>query len=598
MVANTAFASPFDADPFSMTEQELTNVMGEVETEEQAFQDPYQSSYQAGGLYNNSLMGSRPAITQEQIQGMLQYLPEEIDLGLSDNFRLGQDLDLDRLPQYLQVNQIQNMLSRGISQEDIDSVIAEGGESVEDITANLAKFQQQYSIDSFNEWTSQYKDILENNPEQFADLYENLPDNAKIQFLYSQQREGAITDEEYQKYSANIINTIANRNFTEGYDDNPFYAVQVEGNWYLKPRNEDDPRKWRDLNFYPEGSSNRELNEWLEGGIATSTGRDYTDDFDPSTAERFLNMPFIDIAASAIPYGTIILNAARAATGVEVTPAQLASTVLQGLEVAGTVDSAANTGLFNTTYEQTENFVNAVSAGSGEEAALSLFGGDLINTGLEQLGIEASNLGLTEEQLQEGIQATVQELASGQELDEALASGFGESVLLNVADNLPDVDIDLSGLDFNTPEGIKAIEDAIKAGGSALEDAIKEVMPDISFDTPESIEQFEDVIKEFGSATEDVVREVGSTAEDIVEPFKDTLEDILGGIDLSGLAGINMDGTYRPPVSNIPTQVEELFSDELFKFDTEIGISPEYFEYEEFYDRDLMPSQQPRTYSF
>ena len=263
------------------------------------------------------------------------------------------------------------------------------------------------------------------------------------------------------------------------------------------------------------------------------------------------------------------------------------------------MDSAANTGLFNTTYEQTENFVNAVSAGSGEEAALSLFGEDLINTGLEQLNIEASNLGLTEEQLQEGIQATVQELASGQELDEALASGFGESVLLNVADNLPDVNIDLASLDFNTPEGIKAIEDAIKAGGSALEDAIKEVMPDISFDTPESIEQFEDVIKEFGSATEDVVREVGSTAEDIVEPFKDTLEDILGGIDLSGLAGINMDGTYRPPVSNIPTQVEELFSDELFKFETEIGISPEYFEYEEFYDRDLMPTkQQPRIYSF
>ena len=60
-----------------------------------------------------------------------------------------------------------------------------------------------------------------------------------------------------------------------------------------------------------------------------------------------------------------------------------------------------------------------------------------------------------------------------------------------------------------------------------------------------------------------------------------------------------MDGTYRPPVSNIPTQVEEMFSKELFKFETEIGISPEYFEYEEFYDNDLMPRrQQPRTYSF
>lgn len=618
--------SPFDADPFSMTEQELTNVMGEVETEEQVFQDPYQSSYQAGGLYNNSLMGSRPSITPEQIQGMLQYLPEEIDLGLSDNFRLGQDLDLDKLPQYLQDNQIQNMLSRGISQEDIDSVISEGG-SVEDITANLGKFQQQYSIDSFNEWTSQYRDILENNPEQFAGLYENLPDNAKIQFLYSQQQEGAITDEEYEKYSANIINTRANRNFTEGYDDNPFYAVQVEGKWYFKQKDENNPRRWRDVNFYPEDDSNYSVSEFLKWGIEHSAA-DLTDDFDPSTAEFFLNSPVTNLMASVIPYGQLALTGARAATGLEVTPTQIASSFLQGLELTGAVNPATNTGLFNTTYDQTQSFVNAVSAGSGEGAALSLFGSDLINTGLDQLGIKASNLGLTEEQLQEGIQSTVQELASGEELDEALASGFGESVLLNVADNLPNVDIDLPSLDFDTPEGIKAIEDAIKAGGSALEDAVKEVMPDISFDTPESIEQFEDVIKEFGSAAEDVVREVGSTAEDIVEPLKEpieaigsatedvvrevgsTLEDIiepikdplldaLGGINLSGLAGINMDGTYRPPVSNIPTQVEELFSDELFKFETEIGISPEYFEYEEFYDNDLMPTrQQPRIYSF
>ena len=71
------------------------------------------------------------------------------------------------------------------------------------------------------------------------------------------------------------------------------------------------------------------------------------------------------------------------------------------------------------------------------------------------------------------------------------------------------------------------------------------------------------------------------------------------GIDIASMEGINMDGTYRPPASGIPTQVEELFGKELFKFETEIGISPEYFEYEEFYDNDLMPTrQQPRIYSF
>ena len=167
MVANTAFASPFDADPFSMTEQGLTNVMGEVETEEQAFQDLYQSSYQ--GNSRNRLddlisQGTEPwRISPEQIQGMLSFLPEEIDLGISDDFRLGQNLDLDKLPQYLQDNQTRQMLSAGISQEDIDNIIEEGG-TTDEINVRLKNFEQDYAIDSFNEWTSQYRDILENNP--------------------------------------------------------------------------------------------------------------------------------------------------------------------------------------------------------------------------------------------------------------------------------------------------------------------------------------------------------------------------------------------------------------------------------------------------
>ncbi len=243
------------------------------------------------------------------------------------------------------------------------------------------------------------------------------------------------------------------------------------------------------------------------------------------------------------------------------------------------------------------NALTVATADDPVRAAVGMLGGQYINDALVEAGVTGATLGLSPEQFESAINSTVEGVAQGEDLGEAVVSSFGKEVVSNVDIDLPEFDIDLPslGLDIDTPEAIKQLEDVIKEGGSAVEDVIRtggEVLEPV-------VQPIVDAASDIGRPIEDVVREVGSTAEDIVEPFKDTLEDALGGVDLSSLAGINMDGTYRPPVSNIPTQVEEMFSKELFKFETEIGISPEYFEYEEFYNNDLMPRrQQPRTYSF
>ena len=244
------------------------------------------------------------------------------------------------------------------------------------------------------------------------------------------------------------------------------------------------------------------------------------------------------------------------------------------------------------------NALTVATADDPLRAAVGMLGGQYINDALVEAGVTGATLGLSPEQFESAVNSTVEGVAQGEDLGEAVVSSFGKEIVSNVDIDLPEFNVDLAsfGLDIDTPEAIKQLEDVIKEGGSAVADVIRtggEALQPL-------VQPIVDAASDIGRPIEDVVREVGSTAEDILEPVKDPILDALEmGIDLASMEGINMDGTYRPSASGIPTQVEELFGKELFKFETEIGISPELFEYEEFYDRDLMPTrQQPRIYSF
>jgi hypothetical protein len=87
--------------------------------------------------------------------------------------------------------------------------------------------------------------------------------------------------------------------------------------------------------------------------------------------------------------------------------------------------------------------------------------------------------------------------------------------------DLPDIDLDLFGnaqpFDFgDTPEEIKAIEDAVRAAGSATEDVVRTVGSTA-----------EDIVRPIGSAAEDVVRTVGSAADDyIIQPIREAIPEV------------------------------------------------------------------------
>jgi soluble P-type ATPase len=530
---------------------------------------------------------------------------------------------------------------------------------------------------------------------------------------------------------------------------------------------------------------------------------------DPNVVEEMLSDPIIQLAASFIPGGNLALTGAQLAAGVDVNPLQAASGLMQGLELTGLVrpPSAlpegvqgppdAGQGLFGTTYNQTQALVEAASAGNIEEAALGMLGSSLVNQGLEQAGITGETFGLTQQQLESGVDRTVNALAQGEELDEALAEGFGREIIEGVAEALPSVDAPSLGFiedairpviepvlevveqvaqpfvdvveqvgpqiedairatgetlepvvetivetasDVGRPiedivrETGSTVEDVVRAGGEVfepvvetiaelgppVEDALRDIgseiedtVRDIGTELEPVVETIaelgppvEDVVREIGSTVEDVVREAGSTTEDVVRATGETLEPVVETIaelgppveDVLREVGSTTEDIVRaggeviepvvevieelgPPVEDIvretgstvedvvretgstvedvvretgstiedvvkeggdvledivdlgdisqprsgmltspilpfllqqqqqqqPTQVEDLFAKELFQFETEIGISPEYFQYEEIpegvelfkADGSLIPIlTRPRTYSF
>ena len=353
---------------------------------------------------------------------------------------------------------------------------------------------------------------------------------------------------------------------------------------------------------------------------------------DPNVIQSTLSDPIIGLAASFVPFGNLALTGAQLAADVDVNPLQAASGFMQGLQLAGVVRPPSaplaeglqgppdvGEGLFGTTYAQTESLITAASAGNVEEAAMGMFGGQLVNEGLAQAGIAPETLGLTQQELTSGVNTTVNALAQGAELDEALAEGFGRQLVEGVVDAIPTGDAPSLGFIEDAIRPIvepvidaveqiaepfvevveqvgPQIEDAIRAGGEALEPIVEPIV-----ETASAIgSPIEDIVREVGPPIEDAVREMGEA----LEPVGQLLGEVVDLGDIS--RGYSMP---RGAVMGVPqrTQIENLFDRELFQFEEEIGISPEYLELFglpdniEFYEADgtIIPvSTEPRVYSF
>jgi hypothetical protein len=304
--------------------------------------------------------------------------------------------------------------------------------------------------------------------------------------------------------------------------------------------------------------------------VATGPAGTYSTTFrkDDNLVTQVLNDPIIGIAASFIPGGTLAISGAKAAAGIELSPVEIATGLMAGLNATGLTappteavlsagqmgPNVANTGtgLFGTTYDQTARAINIAAAGDVEGAALNLvmgtdIGKDLVTKGLEKIGLDETTLtekGIQPDDFRAGVDRAIQKAVGGADLDEALLSGFSKYVRDGGTLNIP-----LGGIE----DVIRDIVRPIGAVGTALANFVEDSIPDVN-----------------GSGLVDTLKDLGSSFDDaVLQPTKEVIETAGKAVDASVLqptkevieAGASVAGDVLSAADTVVRDVASEFDD-------------------------------------
>jgi len=208
------------------------------------------------------------------------------------------------------------------------------------------------------------------------------------------------------------------------------------------------------------------------------------------------------------------------------------------------------------------------AASDPEQFLIDQFGGALINGALDKFDVALENVPPA---VQAGVKKTVVKLAQGEDYEDALQSGVGEWASQSGMGGELEEKLKQAGRDFDdnylqpikdmlpdTPEGIKAIEDAARDIGRGIADAaepIKEGVEEIGRGMADVAEPLKEPLQETGRFIDD----------NLLQPAKDVLGVLGGGAMLTGMVGGGQPSGTRT--------TDSLFRDELFKFkERDLGL--------------------------
>lgn len=518
------------------------------------------------------------SLTLEEVQASFQQAQEEAEAKYASGELIRPPAGLDG-GSSLFYNQANQLITRhGVSSEDAQNWLNNALEELEKVGTpdydynSIQQAQQQLIGESYlnttNQWFSELDNLKTDDVSLFTEKYDDMPVQSRLQYLYHLYDEGELSEDKYKE----LFKTTLNSAYDKEKNPHGNIIIELEGQEFLvngfnvqgvgpsdsfkQPTFLASSAYFADDSLYfPKDDSAYGQAEFFKNihrtGGKTRASDKVSDILEPSSWEWFLTNPVTNIAASIIPGGQLVMTALKAATpDVDIDPLQAAGGLLQGLNMAGVTEPPsttplpagqvgppapnAGTGLFGTTYGQTEALLNAAATGDIKETAVGMFGGDLINQGLAQAGIEASSLGLTPEQLESSIDTTAMALAQGNELDEALARGFGQEVLEGVVGAIPETEVDFGIIEDTIKPIVETVIDTAETIAEPFVEVVKEAGPkveDAIRATGELVEPFVepiiDVAETVGPEVEDVVRELGSTADDVlIQPVVEAAETV------------------------------------------------------------------------
>jgi hypothetical protein len=288
-----------------------------------------------------------------------------------------------------------------------------------------------------------------------------------------------------------------------------------------------------------------------------------------------LNDKYLAAIGMFLPPVALATTAMKVITGEKLTPMEIVGATMAGLNYAGVtrpptgagaggmgpVDTG--TGLFGTTYNQTQTLARAAAADDLEGGVVQVFAPQVIEGikgQLPQLNIPETGL---PENFEAGLTKTVEKMVGGASFEEAIKAG---------------------GIEFIREGGLKPLEGIIKEAVKplgAIVDPVKETFAALDKNVLQPITKpVGDVLSKADTAVREKLSEIDDS---YLQPVGDALSAAdtavrqalpsFGslGIDLPNISlGMLTGGSMLSPTRT----TDNLFKEDLFKLKTEIGISP------------------------
>jgi len=418
--------------------------------------------------------------------------------------------------------------------------------------------------------------LKETNPQEFESTFQSLTPKPALAFLYDQAKKGEITKEEHAQSAVNFLR--------KEQPDTPFFVEN--GKVYSYPA-KDTGSKPHEIVLTPDNvdfmpAQNKD--EYFYNTLGTMSKKP-SEDFDINAVTGFLNDPVVNLVGAFLPPVALATTAAKAANGQTLHAGDWLTLASAGLEQAGAIKPPSagaggmgpidnGVGLFGTTYDQTQNIMEAAAAAGsdGNPAEILIKGFGVTDDVLDKIGIDSTtfdNSVVDYDAFVKGVEEAASRVAGGDNIEDAIKAGALDYIVESEGD------IDLG-----------VVTDAVKAVGSFIDDNIfqpiietvgdidlgefedtvrdlgrefdDEVLQEIKGGIEKVAPQVEDFVKTVGGAaveavetagglTRDVIETVGGEVLDALKPIGSQLEDIAKATGstvedvLKGVAGVGKD---------------------------------------------------------
>ena len=466
--------------------------------------------------------------------------------------------------------------------EGVNVVLGEGI-TEESLEQSRKKWAADFAAEQ--ERIPQQREALANlfgeDQEKFKEVFEVLSVNNKLNFLNTLHTEGTFSKEDYLANAQQIMQQEQQRLYPDREEPLNYYFINSDydtgDRLYEIPAAMADSENpllhakevvlFDDQTIRNARSPLIEPEEYFRQSLGTTNNEnaDKRSTWVASRDEFLIPMGRLVLGIASGGMSEAAYTAARGLAGETLHGEDWATLGLAGLDMAGVtapptevldpttgeIIVTAGKGIGGLSYEQTQGLVNAAATGDPTAFLVDEFGGDIINSTLDKIGINDDTVS---PEVLAGIERTIAKLLVGEDFDSALESGVGEWAReSNIGGELEDT-LRTVGRDFDD-KYLQPIKDALPEGTD---------FPD----TPEGIKAIEDVARDIGSGIEDAVEPLKEPLQDVGRFIDDTLlqpaKDALlsgGGAMLTGMAG---GGGGGQPSSTRTT--DGLFRDELFKF--------------------------------